>query len=611
MTSESEEEIFTRYATNQTGPKHRSVPKKRQSRMKRLLNSGKRKSSASVEITPARVYLFNFFLFSSIGSLMPFMPVFFKLIGFSSLENGLLFAVRPLISFWWGPLVASFVTSSKFRQLILFTCVAGTVASTFCISVVRTNDGGNLEDIACQLETVRTHYGRNHHKSVVTSNYSQTIPSSLPKAAKESGPTNKTTLSSWKTYITKTSKQIYHQLEKGIVMKNLFFSVLVLTILSELFMSPTMHVSQASIKFKSDQPFFNSLCINRAFCRIGMTVAALSISFVAWKYRCTFQNVHFFYFHFYGFLATGCITALMSIILPSQSHHKTSFATMICNSFLTVVFDWNNFGYIFGLWIAGIAEGTINAYILWYAYDIGASELVIGILVALALFTDMVFHLTVGYSMKWIGHNGLLSVGIFLMAIQFFILTYVGNILYILPSQLLCGIASCCVRSSFIGCAKRNANKDMEKILFFVFQASYMGLGLGLGGIFVAIPYYTLGAQKTFSALSVLTLSYTCLYIIIKIGMWIKSPRKTDKIAYQKLNTRDRRKGDWLLDALQDEEAEEKTNTSKEGTGEEIFFMEEGVASKTEAQLDKVEEPSTMSNNNKTEEESPDDHTVT
>ena len=159
---------------------------------------------------------------------------------------------------------------------------------------------------------------------------------------------------------------------------------------------------------------------------------------------------------------------MISLVLPRESPKRTSFVAMVCNSCLSVVFDWNNFGYIFGLWIAGIAEGAISAFILWYASENGASEIIIGALVALAMVTDMVLHFSVGFSMKWIGHTGLLSIGIFLMSAQFFILTRVTNPLYMIPTQLLYGAASCCVRSSFIGCAQSNGSKEMEKVMFFV-----------------------------------------------------------------------------------------------------------------------------------------------
>ena len=523
---------------------------------------------------------------------MPFMPVFFKLLGFSSLQNGILFAVRPLIAFWWGPLIASFATSSRFRSLILFSCVAGAIASTFCISVVRTNDGGILKAVDCGPD-VPKHIG-------VTGN--QQTNSSLIHHFTSGGRKNKTLYNTkkhvnntseepynWKTYIKNTGKKLLHQLKKGILMKNMFLSVLLLTTISEIFMSPTLHIAQASIKFKSNQPLLNNLCLNRVFSKIGMTVSALTISYVAWKYQCIFKNVHYFYFHFYGFLATGCVTTMISLILPRESPKRTSFVTMVCNSCLSVVFDWNNFGYIFGLWIAGIAEGAISAFILWYASENGASEIIIGALVALAMVTDMVLHFSVGFSMKWIGHTGLLSIGIFLMSVQFFILTRVTNPLYMIPTQLLCGAASCCVRSSFIGCAQSNGSKEMEKVMLFVFQAAYMGLGLGLGGVFVSMPYYVFGPNKTFSALSIMAVIYSMFYAIIQIIQCSRHHRRPKKMMYTKLNTCDP-KGDWLVDALIEEEQQQLK--------EDAVSLEEGEVSNTESHGDRE-----IVNNNEGDEE--------
>eukprot|EP00112_Aurelia_sp_Birch-Aquarium-sp1_P005133 Seg1582.9 transcript_id=Seg1582.9/GoldUCD/mRNA.D3Y31 product="Major facilitator superfamily domain-containing protein 6-like" protein_id=Seg1582.9/GoldUCD/D3Y31 len=586
--SGSEEEIYSRSKPTSNNEK-RDRPKRRPRRKQGPSDSPKKGTTTdrkkllrryASNVTPARVYLFNFFFYSAFGSLMPFMPVFFKLLGFSSLQNGILFAVRPLISFWWGPLIASFATSSKFRSLILFTCVAGAIASTFCISVVRTNDGGILKAVDCGptapkhigvAENQQKNYSLLHHfKSERRKNKTFHMTKHVNNTSGE--PYN------WKKYIKDTGKKLLHRLKEGILMKNMFLSVLLLTTISEIFMSPTLHIAQASIKFKSNQPLLNNLCLNRVFSKIGMTVSALSISYVAWKYRCIFKNVHYFYFHFYGFLATGCITTMISLILPRESPKRTSFVTMVCNSCLSVVFDWNNFGYIFGLWIAGIAEGAISAFILWYASENGASEIIIGALVALAMVTDMVLHFSVGFSMKWIGHTGLLSIGIFFMSVQFFILTRVTNPLYMIPTQLLSGAASCCVRSSFIGCAQSNGSKEMEKVMFFVFQAAYMGLGLGLGGIFVSMPFYVFGPQKTFSALSIMAVVYSMFYAMIQIIQCSRHRRRPKKMMYTKLNTCDP-KGDWLVDALIEEEEQQlKKDTAS---------LEEGEISNTESHGDR------------------------
>lgn len=550
----SDEEIFNRYATNE----QRGKPNRRRLKFTRTEDSRKNPSKLMdpLRLTPARVYMFNFFLFSSLGSLMPFLPVFYKLLGFSSLQNGILYAIRPLISFWWGPLSASLITRTRYRQLLLFLFVAGAITSTFCLSVVRSSDGGMLSDVNCNAQNHANNKG-SYQTSVASATNYHPAPnmnrslSMMSNIATENG----TKPYSWKTYIKDTSTKIYHQLEKGILMKKFFTTVLLLTIVSELFISPTLHVTQASIKFSSHQMLFNSQCLNRVFCKIGMIVAALAISYVAWKYQCIFSNVHYFYFHFYGFLTTGCITAMFSLILPSEQPKKTSFFSMICSSLLTVIFDWGNFGYVFGLWIAGISEGAISAYLLWYATANGASEIVIGIFVSLALITDMLLHFTVGYSMRWIGHMGLLSVGIFFLSIQFCILANVTNPYLIIPTQLLFGLASCCIRSSFVGCTISNGTKEMEKVMFFVFQASYMGLGLGLGGIFISMPYYVFGPQKTFSALAVMTAVYSCLFLLTQIVFCKKCARGkiAEKQIYTKVNSHEPN-SDWLVNAMQEEE---------------------------------------------------------
>ena len=242
--------------------------------------------------TPARAYAFNFFLFSMLGSLLPFLPVFYGLMGFSSLENGILYAARPLISFWCGPLIASLATRTQYRSLILFLCVAGAVASTFSISVVRSKEGGILKTSSCKPQgdaslsqdfpvNFLLKQGNTDPEILASQkglNFSSEITPDFTSK-------NKTFLNTWKTYISDTGRVFYHKLRKGIVRRNLFLYMLALTIASELFLSPTLHIAQASIKYNKSQSFFSNICLNRVFSKIGMMVSAITISFVTFPRR--------------------------------------------------------------------------------------------------------------------------------------------------------------------------------------------------------------------------------------------------------------------------------------------------------------------------------------
>ena len=544
-------------------------------------------SNASYKMTPARVYVFNFFLFSALGSLMPFLPVFYGLLGFSSLENGLLYAVRPLISFWWGPLCASVATSTKFRQLLLFLCVAGAITSTFCVSVVRTNEGGILKLPSCQFGGGALPSSNHLIKLDLNSSVGHIEPiipwtkvllhnHTVMIDSKESNKTSFDTKGSWKTYITKSSMVFYRKLKRGIILKNLFWYILMLTAASELFMSPALHMAQATIKHNKQQSFFSNICLNRVFSKIGMAVSAISISYIAWKYQCMFKNVHYFYFHFYGFLATGCITAVVSLTLPRENPSKNSFLRIVGKGCGYVLSDVSILAYLFGLWVAGMAEGALNAYLVWFAASNGASELIIGMLVAIALITDVVLHWSVGFATKWIGHSGLLCSGIILMSIQFFVLTKVANPVYLIPCQLLCGLASSCIKSSLVSCAQANGSKEMEKILCFMFQGAYLGLGLGLGGAFVSMPYFVFGPVKTFTGLAIFTSCYSVLHIIIQCVACKWNSSRPKKAMYRKVDLCDENNGDWLVDALEEDQLQDAK--------EDFIIVEESEISNTETQ---------------------------
>eukprot|EP00794_Sanderia_malayensis_P001195 gene1195-567_t len=559
----------------------------RHKRFKRKRKSSKEISKTGFSLTSARAYAFNFFLFSALGSLMPFLPIFYGLLGFTSLENGLLYGVRPLISFWCGPMMASVATSTKYRGLMLFLCIAGAIASTFSLSTVHSNDAGILVPSSSCLsssssspllsEIVFPSMKYADHQIFTNTTQQSSSNSTLNDLY------NGTALNTWRSYLKHSGKVFYHKLQKGLVLKNLFLYVLGLTIVSEFFLSPTLHIAQACIKHNRNQSLFTNICLNRVFSKIGMMVSAITISFIAYRYQCLFSHVHYFYFHFYGFLATGCVTVMAALVLPREAPCKNSFLKTMCIGWCYALSSWSSVGYIFGLWVAGMAEGAINAYLLWFAASNGASEMLIGMLVTIAIMTDMVLHFSVGMSTKWIGHSGLLCCGVFFMSIQFFILSQINNPLYLIPSQLLCGLASSCIKASLVSCSQANGSKEMEKTLCFVFQSAYLGVGLGVGSVLVSLPYYVFGPKRTFIGLAIFTAAYTVIHILINCFSCKKNANRTKRGTYTQVATHEINGRDWLLDALEEEGSENEELKDLDG---DFIVVHENIDSHNE--LDNV-----------------------
>ena len=571
---------------------------------------------------PASIYFFNFFLHSSIGSLLPFLPIFFNLVGFSSLQNGILCAVRPLISFCFGPLLTAVATSTRFRKVILFFMLAVGVGATFCLCLIHMDKGGLVADNGCSpaknsMSPVPADAAikpsenpafllKNHTFSYVTKAFSvakvtdlkltriqppkTTVSSKINEAiiqirdllkvetrkfikinstddtSKHPGSGNSSFMNHMKNlkkYLAKTGKVLYHHLSKGMLQKDYFVSVLLLTIVSEFFVSPLLLIVQGGIQNDKNQSLSSKLCMTRISSKLAFAVSAFASCYIAWKYNCSYVKVHSFYMHFYAFLAMGTVASFMTFILPSGIPQKFKLFGRTCKG-IKFVFSHIQIGmFILSLWIVGIAHGAVNVYLPWYAFVNGGNELAIGFIVMVSVATEIMFFCIAGYSTKWISYSSLLCIGLLCTGCQLGLLTVLNNPWYLIPTQTLNGISGAAVKASVIGYTQSVTKLGMEKVVCFLFQSAYAGLGMGTGGMAVSLIYFVYGSEKTFGSVAILTFCYAFIYGTIILLCCRKSNHGLNTSLYQKVDTNENEDDDWLVKALAEEDHIEMITAKK------------------------------------------------
>ena len=116
-----------------------------------------------------------YILFLSAGeaSLLPFLPMYFRFIGLTAFQTGILGCTRPLVSFWTSPLLRILAEKTNKRKLLLLALLLAAVISHISLGLTNTNDSAaNFRAYICK-ETQNSELNSNHNISSVNgSNFS-------------------------------------------------------------------------------------------------------------------------------------------------------------------------------------------------------------------------------------------------------------------------------------------------------------------------------------------------------------------------------------------------------------------------------------------------------
>lgn len=84
--------------------------------------------------------IFYFFYFSSWGSLMPYLALYFKEMYLSPSQVGVLMGLRPFVNFIFTPLWGALVDRTKKGKLVLMISLTATIFTTFSLSLVSSRE---------------------------------------------------------------------------------------------------------------------------------------------------------------------------------------------------------------------------------------------------------------------------------------------------------------------------------------------------------------------------------------------------------------------------------------------------------------------------------------
>lgn len=288
-------------------------------------------------------------------------------------------------------------------------------------------------------------------------------------------------------------------------------------------------------------------------------------------YRCDFGLINSFYLHFYIFAIFGTVSFALAALLKEQEQ-KSILVLRFARTCGYLCCDVNMICFLAVLLVLGIAESLMYNFMMWYLQDIGASIVVMGIILVASAFSEIPTQYISTHLIRCFGHHWVIFVSLFCYGGRFLYFSYFKNPWLIIPIELLHGLSYTTVHMACSSYAATVAFQGTEKTLKIIFSTVYHGLGMGIGGVAVALLYQIYGPVIIFRCAAGVCGVYALIFAMLQCILVLPDgDRSGGKVMeYQQISLNGERgdvpfQADWLMEALQaaEEEGQEETHFTR------------------------------------------------
>lgn len=571
--------------------------------------------------------LLNLFLSASETNLLPFLPMYYRFIGLTAFQSGILGCARHLVSFWASPLLRILAEKTNRRKFLFLALLlaavisnislglTNTVVSTkkfrayncekiaFSHSISRVNGSnfsqlnastsGEIATTGASTVTILsngpslgnfTQLTDNHSTINKTSNLSDTGMRNFDQTSNSSNGTlyliNSTLLTQSVNNSLSTIESLYDNFTDfevqskwyrlyGFQMDHTFKILLTLVFLSELFSSSAKGISR-SIFCDILRQNKGSRSGTHVWTTIGAVLGGGVLIMAIGYHHCDFGLKNSFYLHFYSFAIFGALSFVLGAVLK-EPEQKSLLVLRFGKTLAYLCCDVNMICFLAVLLVLGMAESLMYNFMMWYLQDIGASIIVMGVIVTTTAFSEIPMLCISKHLIRCFGHHWVIFLSLFCYGGRFLYFSYFKSPLLIIPIELLRGLSYTTVQSACGSYAASVSLHGTEKTLKVIFSTVYYGFGMGIGGIAVALLYQIYGPTVVFRCAAGVCGVYALVFALLQCILVLPDGDRTGGkvMEYQKINLDGERgdftfQQDWLMEALQaEEDGEDETHFMK------------------------------------------------
>ncbi|XP_064644661.1 major facilitator superfamily domain-containing protein 6-like [Lineus longissimus] len=511
------------------------------------------------------VKLFYFFFFGARGAVTPYMSIYFKQLGLSPDQIGLVSGMRPIVGFASGPLWGALADRYKIRKMCLILSMIGWLFFTLGLGFVK-----QPEKIKVCPNVVNETFHPNkrsiskpEQSSIVhTTSYSPIgIQGSTASGRKllyhlfES-----TYIHHFKARKNGTGKP-HHQLPRRRHKHDTYYKkemrenlswlyeyssqyktviwLCLLVVFGELVQAPTSALADAATLEMLGEKHISKYGHQRAWGAVGFGFSAFVVGLLLSYSRqhvkicgllLVFSDYMIVFYVFVGGMTVAflCGCSMDYKCQPEESERE--------NVVLEEDIGEHSTGEVFRLfmsihyasWLStsyfmGVCNGVIWGFLYWHLENLGATQLLLGVVSISTYACEFTMFFFVDKLIKPFGYIGTLYLALICYAIRFTIYAVIKNPWLVIPAELLQGLTFSSVWTSLTRYSCSAVPRASLATVQGILHGVYWGLGAGSGHLAGGLFIDNFGAEATF-----FTLAAGC---ILTLGLFGIAQRFSEKPA--------------------------------------------------------------------------------
>ena len=514
---------------------------------------------------------YYYFFYGALGSLFPFINLFYRAVGLEPWQIGILGGMRPLIALLCAPFWSYISNKYRVRKLVLLLSLASWIACTLPIAFVEhsksavclhreNSTNSDLVELGTSFKTLSFNVGimkRKQLKVQTTPLKSRRLLGLENAVLKSFGKLQKSFVDSFapsgirlssvveikklrkKPYDFRLPGQSYMNSRNNPYASTIFREIFILVLIGELFQCPT-----DDLNTHFDGTFLEHLGILLQNVNRNNLYSAFSICFLAFltglilryapKNTICGQEHGDYRIAFYIFAFLMLASLLTSTRFDFIYRRKRR--NFEVKESLRKLCHFRHWGFGFIVLGMGIFRGVLFNFLYWNLSDIGGSDLVVGATVVCQYLSDTIMNISSQILMTYFGYVGMIFCGLASYALRFLIYSWLstGESAWVAPPiELLQGISHATAWSAFMLYITNYTSRSTFPTGIFLLQGIYLGVGGAIGGILGGVMIQYFDTTMTFRLFGWVCV-FTCLIFVLVMpsGMSESLPGEVDTLSY-------------------------------------------------------------------------------
>ncbi|KAA0715527.1 Major facilitator superfamily domain-containing protein 6-B [Triplophysa tibetana] len=533
--------------------------------------------------------IFYFFFYAAYGSLHPLLALYYKQLGMTPTQSGLLVGIRYFIEFcsapFWGVVADRFKKGKVvlvFSVLcwVVFNCGIGFVkpADMSCIrmdptavpltNLTNNTQSGNhtrerrylTEDLYSSQMLLAAY--EPHSRYVRSANVNITMDVSIsPNSTTVSPHTSTTTSKSTSTTANPKDYIIVFNKEQ---VDTIFLLILLVIIIGEFFSAPavtivdtvTLHYLGQHRDRYGHQRMWGSLGWGIAMLSVGIWIDHTHINIIITGSGCIlpdYKNYQIAFIVFGVLMASALIVATQfhfdnrvyrsgeeeqkeDVEIPQVVQESTSDEAPVCPESNSQPFPLKDlFRIICGVrygtvlfvaWFMGFGYGFVFTFLYWHLEDLKGTTTLFGICSVLSHMSELGAYFISHKLIELVGHIRVLYIGLACNTARYLYISYIENAWMVLPMEVLQGLTHAAVWAACISYLSAAVPPALRTSAQGILQGLHLGLGRGCGAMLGGVFVNFFGAAETFRGLGMASLVTLLIFSLIQLLFGQNEERK-------------------------------------------------------------------------------------